>query len=312
MVALSTVLLAGCSGGSESAGDSGSAEGGGSGAGSRAAAAQASEAPPGAEGTGAGAAQAGDRQVVTTGEVSVRVDDPRAAADTITDAVEEDGGRVDARSEDVPPGEDGARPVEGTDEAPSGRAASASLTVRVPSDRVTATVDALRELGEVESVSISSDDVTGAAQDLDARIAALRTSVERLDTLIAEASTTADLITAEQALTDRQASLESLVAERGRLAEQVSLSTLLISLSTQAGPSAQGSSGFVDGLATGWAGLMRSAGVLLVAAGFLLPWALAVGVVAAAVIGARRWLRSRRQQRTEAARPGTVSPAPQE
>ena len=48
------------------------------------------------------------------------------------------------------------------------------LTVRVPAAELTATVDAVEELGEVTDLSISSEDVTRRGRDLDARIAARR------------------------------------------------------------------------------------------------------------------------------------------
>ena len=276
-----SLLLAGCTG------SSGSSSSSGSGAGSGAAASAADGAVDGQDGAAAGPAapaqDPGGRQVVTTAAVAVQVEDPRAAADAITADVEGRGGRVDERSERAA-GRDGDRDSE---------AASATLVVRVPSDQVSATVAALRDLGEVGSVKIASDDVTGTAQDLDARIDALRTSTARLEALIAGASTTADLITAEQALTNRQAALEQLQAERARLAEQVSLSTLRVSLSTGAAPAA-GRGGFLGGLSAGWHGLRSAAGAGAVALGVLLPWIVVAGAVAAAVVAVRRRLRRRR------------------
>ncbi|MFM8893961.1 MAG: DUF4349 domain-containing protein, partial [Actinomycetales bacterium] len=51
-------------------------------------------------------------------------------------------------------------------------------------------------------------------------------SITRLQTLIDQATTTADLIEAEVALSDRQAELDSLRAQRAYLADQVGMSTL--------------------------------------------------------------------------------------
>lgn len=279
-LALAVVALAGCSSGSSGSSGDGGSDSAASSAGSGAAAAA-----PAGDPAAPVAAPADGRQVVTTGKVAVRVDDPRAAADAVTADVEGRGGRVDERSERA---------------AKDGDRAAASLVVRVPSEQVTATVAALRDLGDVTSVALSSDDVTGTAQDLDARIAALRTSVARLETLIADAATTADLITAEQALTDRQGALEQLVAERSRLAEQVSLSTLRVSLTTEPGRSAVERTGFSGGLAAGWHGLRAAAGALAVVAGALLPWAVVVGALVAAVVAVRRRLRRRRTTTTGA------------
>ena len=73
-----------------------------------------------------------DRQVIVTGYVTITVDKPVDAAADAVRIVEQSGGRVDGRSETAP--------VNGND-------GSATLTLRVPSDTLTATLDKLRELG---------------------------------------------------------------------------------------------------------------------------------------------------------------------
>ncbi len=228
------------------------------------------------------------RQVVTTGEVGLTAPDPRAAADQVVAETERAGGRVDARQEAA------ARAEEGTE-------ATADLTVRVPADAVTGLLAALDEIGEVDHVDLQSDDVTAAAQDLDARIGAMELSVGRMADLLARATTRDEVLAAEGTLTERQASLEQLRSERARLAEQVALSTLRVSIWAPAAPVAEevapepepAPRGFLGGLEAGWDALVGVLGGVVLVLGVLLPWLALGGLVAGGVVLVRRRWRGR-------------------
>ncbi|ROS76997.1 DUF4349 domain-containing protein [Cellulomonas sp. PhB143] len=216
-----------------------------------------------------------DRSIVTTGYVTVLADDPVGASDRVSQMVETAGGRVEARTRYEPaPGEDAA--------------ASADLTVRVPADAVTGTVEALGKLGDVRDVSIDSTDVTSDVQDLDARILALSTSTQRLEELMAKAATTSDLLAAEKQLTSRQGDLESLEGQRKALGDQVAMSTLSISITEPDAQPELSPGGFLGGLSTGWDALLSFLNAAVVVVGVLLPWIVAVAVVAAVVLAVRR------------------------
>jgi hypothetical protein len=240
-------------------------------------------------------ADAAGRQVITTGEVALVAEDPRAAADAVVQAVEAAGGRVDGRQQSTTAAgtAEGDAPV---GEGAVGEGSWARLTVRVPADEVTPTVDALDAIGTVSTLDIRSEDVTGTAQDLDARIRATEISVTRLEDLLSRATTSADVIAAEQTLSERQSTLEQLESERARLSEQVALSTLTISITTDPVVVAETEEkdGFLDGLAAGWTGLLTVLRVALVVVGAVLPWAVLAGLVLAVVLWVRRWLRGRR------------------
>ncbi len=222
-----------------------------------------------------------DRQVVTTATASVAVEDPADGAQRVSELVEAAGGRVDERSEQAASGEDG---VEG---------AAADLVVRVPADALTGVLADLEDLGDVESVSVSRSDVTGTAVDLDARIAALQTSVARLQALMDGAATTEALLAAEAALSERQAQLESLQSQRALLADQVELSTISVHLRPFGVAPAGGPDGFLDGLGTGWRALVSALGAAVVVLGILLPWLGLAALVAAGVLVPLRLLKRR-------------------
>lgn len=219
-----------------------------------------------------------DRQVIVTGSALITVDSPADAADDTARIVESAGGHVDARTETAPR---------------NGFAGRADLTVRIPADRLDATLEQIGELGKVEERNTQSVDVTQVTEDLDARITALQASVDRLLGLMSQATTTADLIAIESALSERQANLESLQAQRASLADQVDYSTVSIQLVSEAEAPVDEPDTFFSGLIAGWQALVGFFSFLLIALGVLLPWIpLAIIAVVILLLVRRRRRRS--------------------
>jgi hypothetical protein len=205
------------------------------------------------------------RQVVTTGTVIIKTANPISAADkaaAITDAA---GGRVDDRNQSA---------------ATRDSTAQATLTLRIPSARLTQTLAQLKKIGAEESITISTDDVTTKSEDLGARITALQTSITRLLALEAKATSTADVITLENDIASRQGDLESLTAQQRYLNDQISMSTIKLMLLAptaaivKPGPPSPGSAFFAGlsgfGLFFNW---------LFLAVLYLLPWLILAAVV---------------------------------
>ncbi|WP_120004296.1 DUF4349 domain-containing protein [Nesterenkonia muleiensis] len=223
-------------------------------------------------------AEAPDRQVITTAYAAVEVDDTSEAVADLLSRTTGYGGYVEDRQE-------------ATDS--QGNPTRASLTLRLPAENLPDMLDGLEDLGDVSELSESAQDVTGTVRDLDARIEALETSVDRLIEIMAEADTAEDLLQIETTLSQRQADLEALQAERNALGDQVSMSTLQVELSTEPITEVE-ADGFLGGLQTGWSGLVSTANVLLVAAGAILPWLAVLVVPAGAVVLLIRGRRRRR------------------
>lgn len=240
--------------------------------------------------------EAVDRELITTGNATLAVDDPFDAAEQIADLVEEAGGRVEARDERAATGDEPG---------------SASMTLRIPADRVSATLDALDELGDVRDRHVETVDVTGTAQDLDARIEALRASTDRLRELMADADRTSDLIEIEGELSTRQAELDSLVSERNRLSDEVAMSTLRVEIVPEGSPAAQARpGGFLGGLSAGWSALVSTFNVVVLVLGAIIPWLALAGVVLLVVVGVRRQLA--RNRPAGPAAPAAAEPEPVE
>ncbi|HXH35820.1 MAG TPA: DUF4349 domain-containing protein [Plantibacter sp.] len=232
-------------------------------------------------------------QVITTGSLTITDEDPVATSEDAARIVTEAGGRVDSRDE-----------TPGTPD----QAAQANLTVRIPADDFEAVLAKLKALGTVNNVSISAVDVTAQAADLDARTTALQASVDRLLALMANATTTADLLAAETSLSERQAELDGLTAQRDALADQVDFSSVFVTVVAPGTVSPGVPTDFWGGVVTGWNALVAAAGGFIVLVGVLLPWLLPLAIIALIVVLVVRSGRRRGAARSSTAQ--TQHPAP--
>ncbi|WP_345802836.1 DUF4349 domain-containing protein [Microbacterium sp. AZCO] len=247
---------------------------------------------------GANDATAG-RDIIMTASATVVVDDVTPAARDVAASAESHGGYVESMSV----GQSGkATPVEpgivSDPTYPYPQTDGAWITVRVPSDQLTAMMDQLSDLGEVTATSINRQDVTEQTVDLQARVDATQASVDRLTQLMAQAADLSDLIAAETALSERQATLESYQQQLQSLQSQVDMSSLTVTLTPASEPVKADPAGFTDGLAAGWNGLVATLNGIVVALGFLLPWLAVAAVVALIVWGVVRLVRARRARRS--------------
>ena len=213
----------------------------------------------------AGSGAKADRSVVVTGTMTVTAQKPLAAADKAVSIVEAAGGRVDGRTENA---------------ATDGDQGSATLVLRIPADKLTPTLDALKKLGRPDQVSTDATDVTTESQDLGARIDALRASITRLLQLESTATDTTNLIAIETAISDRQGELESLEAQQRGLDDQISMSTITLDLRSDAAAPPVKPADFWTGLGAGWAAFVAFWAGTLVVLGVLLPWLVFLGIAA--------------------------------
>ncbi|RFA14168.1 hypothetical protein B7R22_11230 [Subtercola boreus] len=206
-------------------------------------------------------------QIVTTGTIALLAEEPSATADSAVALTTSLGGHVDNRTEQ------------------SSGDARADLVLRIPSAKVTEAIDGLKKLATVDSVSITATDVTAQASDIDARVTALQTSVTRLLDLMSKATSTTDLIALESTLSQRQADLDSLVAQRTALTDTVAYSSITVSIEDSSTAPVTAPGDFWSGLGTGWASLLTALAGALVAFGVALPWLVSLGVIGLIVLG---------------------------
>ncbi|MCB1288719.1 MAG: DUF4349 domain-containing protein [Mycobacterium sp.] len=221
------------------------------------------------------------RDVVKTASMTIMVANPSEAADRAAAITEDAAGRVDSRSEEAGSG--------------TGRART-WVVLRVPADKLDETMRDLKALGTVERAEISTEDVTAQRVDLDARINALQTSVDRLLAIMRDAKDPEALIKAEDALSERQADLDSLRAQREALGDRIDYSTLTVTFvaDTIGGPEEY--RGFLGQIERGWNALTSTVGDLVLLFGLLLPWLGALTVAGGIGFGLIRLLTKRRRR----------------
>ncbi|MFC3397116.1 DUF4349 domain-containing protein [Microbacterium amylolyticum] len=210
-----------------------------------------------------------DRRVIRNGYVSIVVGDVLAASEELTALAAEHNGYVEAM---------GSSSDRYDELAAATDIRSGWATLRIPAESLDEVRSALGDIGSVTSTEISETDVTDQAIDLEARIDATRASVDRLTELMEQAGSVADLLAAEQALSERQGQLESYQRQLDGLENQVAMSTLHVDLTREREVASTDPAGFSDGLLSGWNGLIGFANGVVIAAGFVLPWVGAIGV----------------------------------
>ncbi len=225
------------------------------------------------------------RAVIIDGTMVIVVGDVTEATGTAIDIVESAEGRIDGRRE-----------YSGGD----GGTAYSTMVLRVPAESLDDAIAELRTVGEVESVETATTDVTSEVDDLDSRIASLRSTIARLQAFQAEATSVSDLLTIEQEIATRQAELESSLTRQAEYADQVSFSTLTLTLQSEPAPfqpEATGPDSFWSGLGVGWNSLMAFLGGLAIVLGVALPWLVGIGLLAMVIILTVRGIARRRVKR---------------
>ena len=226
------------------------------------------------------------RSVISSGTVSLAGEDVRETRRDVQRVVDAQGGEI----------------TEETTETDSeGDTSYVRMVVRVPSAKFGETMSALEQVGVLRSSDRGSEDVTTQVIDNGARVRAQEASLRRVELLLAEARDLKDVIWIESQLTGRQAELDSLKSQQSWLADQTSLSTITVDISTHQvvkdEPEEERPAGFLAGLHGGSKALGAVVTVLSTVLGALLPFA-----AIALVLGLPVWLVVRRRR--------TAVPAP--
>ncbi|USZ68295.1 DUF4349 domain-containing protein [Halorussus salilacus] len=279
----SLVVLAGCSG---SGGDAGSAD----------QSAQANLAATEAQGTvqesdgsaddssGESAVQNRERELIRTGEVSLRVESFDESRRNLTQAVESRGGFVGD-----------------TDEQVHNRAnqswTSGRLVLRVPAENFSAFLDRVKDEGGVRHVSTDTEDVTDQLVDIEARLENLRSQREQLRELYEEANDTETVLDVQERLSEVQTEIERLEAQQESLQRQVAYSTITVEMDEKppepetTEPTAWYETGLLAAFLESVSGVGVATRALAVGTAYAAPYVLAFGVPLGVVFGA--WRRRR-------------------
>ena len=112
----------------------------------------------------------------------------------------------------------------------SRRYRSASLTVRIPAERVDEFTEEMSGIANVVSTNLSREDITLSYVATESRVNALQTEEARLLELMEQAETMADLLEIESRLTDVRYELENRASQLRLYDNQVDYATIYLSI----------------------------------------------------------------------------------
>ena len=160
-----------------------------------------------------GALEITDRMVISTGSLSIEVTVVDTALSEVRRIAEELEGFVERLSSSGGP------------ERQAG-----SVTVRVPQNEFLNAIELISVLGEVQSQSLGSDDVSEQFIDLDARLKSALREEESLLALLARTESVSDVLTVERELSRVRSDIERLQGQLNFLERRVELATISVSL----------------------------------------------------------------------------------
>ena len=222
-----------------------------------------------------------EQAVISTGNVAMKSSDVGQAIFDVRKVVDVHRGEV---QEDTTETDDDGDPLR------------SRMVLRIPAGQFAEAMEELEGVATLITSSSNSKDVTTAVIDKRVRIQVQKRSIARIAVLLDRATSIRDIVHIEAELSRRQAELASLERQQGFLADQTSMSTITVSVERTRGkpePKEEDGTGFLAGLAAGWDGLTAFGVALATVVGALLPWMVALAVIAIPGLPLLRRLRRR-------------------
>jgi hypothetical protein len=155
-------------------------------------------------------------QLVKTADITVVVDAVDESLDQATAIAQQQQGDVLSLQNQTPPNDYYRH--------------TASLQMRVPQERLEATLEALGELGTVQRQAITAEDVSTQLVDFQARLRNLRKSEEMLLQIMERSGDIGEVLKVAQELSAIRNSIEQIDAQLSSLQNRVAYSTINLSL----------------------------------------------------------------------------------
>ena len=201
--------------------------------------------------------------IIRSGDVTLETSDVEQVFTDVKAAATSSGGRVESSNFQGRSG---------------GYGPTAYVSIRVPESKLDAVVEEVSKLGKRTSLSVNTSDVTLQSVDLQAKVDALIESRARLQKLLDKATTTADLISGEQALATLQTELDGYQSQLDYLKGQVAESTLNVQIIDNGSSVTSGLRSFKEIFLQAIRGFLQafqSAFVFVITA---IPWVLILGL----------------------------------
>lgn len=207
-----------------------------------------------------------ERKIIQNADLTLQVKDVPATVDQITDLTARMGGYLvnsrQYRYEDK---------------------ISASLSVKVPADKLTSMVETISGYGELTDKTISTEDVTEEYYDAEARLKVLEAKEARLLALLEKANTITDIVSVEKELGAVRSDIEVIKGRLKYLNNATSYSTVNITLEQALPGSLKAPQGTMG---KAWQGLINSLNTLIdfgsglvVFLVVIMPWVVVFGLI---------------------------------
>ncbi|MGN6692805.1 MAG: DUF4349 domain-containing protein [Aquihabitans sp.] len=157
----------------------------------------------------------GDRDVVSTGSITVRVDDVERSAKDAAAIATDAGGYV------------------ATSETELGEDPKVHITLRVPAEGFREAMAQAAALGDVQSSTTDARDVTDQVVDLEGRLKTAQVTSDRLRELLVDAQNLQNIITINDRLAALETEIEQITGELDAVKDQVALATVSVHLTEE-------------------------------------------------------------------------------
>ncbi len=167
-----------------------------------------------------------DRKVIRTGSLNLLVEKAEDAVDQVKSIVAGKGGFVQSAN------------IYESDyyvQKASTKVKRAEITVRVPDKSFDQAMKEFKDLAiKVENEMVNASDVTDQVVDIEARLKNLRAEESQYQSIMAKAQKVEDILNVAGRLSDVRGRIESLQAQLENINKQVSMSTITLSLRSEA------------------------------------------------------------------------------
>jgi hypothetical protein len=172
------------------------------------------------------------------------------------------------------------------------RSSTASFVIKLPPEQIEQAIADLDAIGIQRTASQGTEDVTGQAVDIDARLVTAQASLDRVRKLLESSTDLGQILSLESQLTERETLVEQYTAMKRAISDRVSLATLRVQLTlspdpvatpvvTKDKPAEKPSIG--RAFKSGWNGFVKVLAAILIFIGYTAPF-LVILIVAAMVL----------------------------
>jgi len=177
-----------------------------------------------------------------------------------------------------------------------GKLTSGSITIRIPHDKYNSALDLIKDMGTVESITVSGQDVTQEYTDLESRLRNLNAQEEILLDLMSQSNDVGDSIEVQRELSYVMEQIEVIKGRMNYLDNMVSFSTIEVYMHEPEPITTSTGWGFVEALKKGLRGAVTVFNGILI---FLIAASPILAIIA--IIFVVIWLivRSRRRRRAK-------------